>query len=228
MSAPYFLSLCLVLTLGWMQLYSKTRELYNGVREHQAEIKHLKHELHEQSIAVELEKEHFLEFRQFVATHMPEILKSKGEGEQGYPYRSLASAITKTESIEIRKTIAKTIFERGKEHFRQKEFAKSERAFRQIISKFSYSPHVPESYFLLAEGLFQSSELEECTVVIQQMIDLFPSHELTGLAMVRLGRIYEIQNRTEEAVDIYRTVLRSFPQRDVASQAKASLRGMDL
>jgi TolA-binding protein len=159
---------------------------------------------------------------------MPEILKSKGLGEQGYPYRSLASAISKSESIQIRKTIAKTIFERGKEHFRNKEFAKSERAFRQIISKFSYSPHAPESYFLLAEGLFQSSELEECTLVIHQMIDLFPSHELTGLAMVRLGRIYEIQNRAEEAVDIYRTVLRSFPQRDVASQAKASLRGMDL
>jgi TolA-binding protein len=46
--------------------------------------------------------------------------------------------------------------------------------------------------------------------------------------MVRLGRIYEIENRNEEAVDIYRTVLRSFPQKDVAAQAKSSLRGLDL
>jgi hypothetical protein len=41
-----------------------------------------------------------------------------------------------------------------------------------------------------------------------------------------LGRVYELQNRSEEAVDIYKTVLRSYPQRDVASQAKASLRGI--
>ena len=60
------------------------------------------------------------------------------------------------------------------------------------------------------------------------MIELFPTHELTGFAMVRLGRIFEAQKRAEEAVDIYKTVLRSFPQRDVASQAKASLKGIEL
>ena len=32
----------------------------------------------------------------------------------------------------------------------------------------------------------------------------------------------------EDAVDIYRTVLRTYPQRDVASQAKSSLKGLDL
>ena len=54
----------------------------------------------------------------------------------------------------------------------------------------------------------------------------------------RLGRILAVYKgptapatspgtRNEEAVDIYKTVLRSYPQRDVASQAKASLRGVD-
>jgi TolA-binding protein len=87
---------------------------------------------------------------------------------------------------------------------------------------------VTESYFLMAEGHFLSNELEECTAIVQQMVDLFPQHELTGFALIRLGRIYEIQNRNEEAVDIYKTVLRSYPQRDVASQAKASLKGVEL
>ena len=60
------------------------------------------------------------------------------------------------------------------------------------------------------------------------MVELIPHHELTGFALIRLGRIYEMQNRNEEAVDIYKTVLRSYPQRDVASQAKASLKGVEL
>jgi TolA-binding protein len=97
-----------------------------------------------------------------------------------------------------------------------------------LINKFGYSPNVPEAYFLMVEGYFQDEELEECTKVVQQMLELFPTHELTGFAMIRLGRVYEAQNRNEDAVDIYRTVLRAFPQRDVASQARSSLRGMDL
>ena len=43
--------------------------------------------------------------------------------------------------------------------------------------------------------------------------------------MIRLGRIYQERRHADQAVDIYRIVMRTFPQRDVASQAKESLRG---
>jgi TolA-binding protein len=175
-----------------------------------------------------LDREQFLEFRQNVATLMPEAVKQKGMGEAGYPYRSLASTISRSDAEQVRKAIAKTMFERGKDYFRKKEFAKAQRIFKQVVDKYGYTPYVAESYFLLAESHFQQNELEECTQVIQTMVELFPHHELTGFALVRLGRIYEMQNRNEEAVDIYKTVLRSYPQRDVASQAKASLKGIEL
>ncbi len=216
------------MTLLWMQFYAKVRETFNGTSEFKAEIQHLRAELKHNKLSSDLDAEEFLEFRQYVATLMPEVVEKNGEGETGYPFRSLASTISKPDSERLRSTIAKTLFEKGKEDYRNKKFAQANRAFKQLIDKFSYTPYVTESYFLMAEGYYQSDEMEECTNVIQQMIELFPSHELTGFAMVRLGRIYESQNRNEEAVDIYRTVLRSFPQRDVASQAKSSLRGMDL
>jgi len=228
MSLPYFVSFSLVLTVMWMQIYAKSREAYNGLTEAKLEIHHLREELQAQDVEASLQAEHFLEFRQHVATLMPDVVKERGMGEEGYPLRSLASTLTKPQADQLRKTLAKTIFEKGKEHFRKREFAQATRAFKQLIAKFGFSPHINEAYFLMAEGYFQTEELEECVAVIQQMIELFPSHELTGFAMVRLGRVYEIQNRNEEAVDIYKTVLRSFPQRDVASQAKSSLRGMDL
>lgn len=228
MSLPYFVSLSLVLTVMWMQIYSKSREAYNGLTEAKLEIHHLREELQAQDVEASLQAEHFLEFRQHVATLMPEAVKDRGVGEEGYPLRSLASTLTKPQAEQLRKTLAKTIFEKGKEHFRKRQFAQATRSFKQLISKFGFSPNINEAYFLMAEGYFQTEEYEECVSVIQQMIELFPSHELTGFAMVRLGRVYEMQNRNEEAVDIYRTVLRSFPQRDVASQAKSSLRGMEL
>ncbi len=211
-----------------MQFYASVRETYNGVGELTDKLSLNQKNLEKREVAMALEREQFYEFRQNIATLMPDVLKEKGQGLQGYPYRSLASTITKTESEAVRKTIAKTLFERGKEYFQKKEYAKAGKVFHQVIERFGFSPFVPESYFLLAESHFQENELEECTTTIQQMVELFPQHELTGFALVRLGRIYEIQNRNEEAVDIYKTVLRSYPQRDVASQAKASLKGLDL
>jgi TolA-binding protein len=221
-----FLCVMLVLTAGWMRVYSASREIFNGVGDYQNEISHLKTQNEEEHLAMALDREQFIEFRQNVATLMPDVLKQKGMGEEGYPYRSLASTISRSDAEHVRMAIAKTMFERGKEHFRQKEYVKAERIFQQVVDHYGYTPYVPESYFLLAESHFQQNELEECTQVIQTMVELFPHHELTGFALVRLGRIYEMQNRNEEAVDIYKTVLRSYPQRDVASQAKASLRGI--
>lgn len=228
MRLPIFLCFILALTAGWMQFYSAVRETYNGIGEYKEQIVQLKEHNEREHLAISLEREQFLEFRQYVATLMPDVLKDKGEGEEGYAYRNLASVISRPEAEQVRKVIAQTLFQSGKDHFQKKEYGKAMRAFKQIIEKYSFTPYVAESYFLLAESHFQENELEQCTTVIQQMIELFPSHELTGFAMVRLGRIYQIQNRSEEAVDIYKTVMRSFPQRDVASQAKASLKGIEL
>ncbi|MGE3683811.1 MAG: tol-pal system YbgF family protein [Bdellovibrionales bacterium] len=223
-----FLSFMLFMALVWMQFYAAVRERFNGLSEYKARAAHLQKKVRRAELARALEQEHFLEFRQYVATLMPDVLKEKGLGEEGYPYRNLASIVIHKENEMIRGAIAKTLFEAGKSSFNKGEYAKAAKAFRQIIDRFSFSPHVVESYFLLAETHFKENELEECTRVIRQMIELFPQHELTGIAMVSLGRIYQINNRIEEAVDIYKTVLRSYPQRDVAAQAQSMLRGLDL
>ncbi len=227
MKVTTFLSFILVLTLGWMQFYASVRERFNGVQELEEKVEATRRASERREIEIALEREQFLEFRQFVATLMPDVLKEKGLGTEGYPFRSLASTISRTEAIEVKRAIAKTLFERGKSYFRDKEYAKAVKVFKQVTDKFGFSPFVAEAFFLSAESLFQLNEMEECTSVVHTMVELFPQHELTGFALVRLGRIYEMQNRNEEAIDIYRTVIRSFPQRDVASQAKASMRGLD-
>lgn len=228
MNLTVFLSFILVLTAGWMQFYSAAREAYNGVSELEEKLVRTQEQAKVREVDLAMEREQFLEFRQYVATLMPEVLKEKGKGLEGYPYRSLASVITKNESQAVRATIVKTLFERGKTHFREKSYSKAVKVFRQVIDKYGFSPWVAESYFLMAESYFQENELEECARAIRQMVELFPQNELTGFALVRLGRVYELQNRSEDAVDIYKAVVRSYPQREVAAQAKASLRGLDL
>lgn len=223
-----FIAYILFLTLVWMNFYAQVREAYNGVPEYQAQLSKLKKDIESERMVYALEREQFLEFRQTVAALMPGVLKQKGEGQEGYPYRSLASTISKKESEALRQTIAKTLFEKGKESFRKGDYPKAIRAFKELTSRYSYTPFVVEGYFLLIESHFQESEWEDCISIVQNMVELFPQHELTGMALIRLGRIYQMQNRNEEAIDIFKTVIRSYPQRDVASQAKASLKDLSL
>jgi len=228
MKVSAFHSLFLVFVLAWVCFYAAVRETYNGISEYKFEVEKLKEALVQERIHTAMNQEYFLEFRQQVALLMPGALKENETGEEGYAVRSLASVATPGNSDVVRGAIVKTLFERGKEHFRNKRYDEACRIFQTVMDRYSYSPFVIESLFLLAESRFQQNELEEATRLIQQMVEQFPQAELTGFAMVRLGKVFEMQSRNDDAVEIYKTVIRSFPQRDVASQAKLSLKGMEL
>lgn len=228
MKQAHFLSFILLLTLGWTTVYTSTRETFSGVSESQMALNRVKGALARERAERDIERDHFLEFRQSVATLMPTAVRKLGEGEDGYPIRNLAAVVSRGKSEELRKTLARSLFETGKAHFRDKRYAEANRAFRQVADRFGYTNYAPESLFLLSESYFLQENFEGCVATIRRMVEIFPQHELTGFAMVRLGRVFEVQKRSEEAVDIYKTVLRTFPQRDVASQARASLRGIEL
>jgi tetratricopeptide (TPR) repeat protein len=82
--------------------------------------------------------------------------------------------------------------------------------------------------FLLVECNFILREFENTIAYTNKMLDLYPENELTGFAMLRLGKVYEEQDRLEDAIEIYKTLLNTFPNRGVASAARNSLRSVEL
>ena len=82
--------------------------------------------------------------------------------------------------------------------------------------------------FLLAEGHFKLQQYDDCLQVANKMIELFPESELTGYAMVHLGQIYELNNRHEDAIGIYKTVMKSFPNRDLGVVARNALEKVEM
>ena len=60
------------------------------------------------------------------------------------------------------------------------------------------------------------------------MIRLYPESELTGFALLRLGKIYEGRDRIEDAAEIYRSVAFNFTQAELKRQAEASLKAVEL
>ena len=114
MKQSVFVSVILMLLVVWMEIYHSARELYNGLSEARAEVSRLKSQTDDVRLEATLEHEHFLEFRQNIATLMPDVLEHKGIGPNGYAYLSLESVFAKKESAELRFVIAKTLFESGK------------------------------------------------------------------------------------------------------------------
>lgn len=225
MKTPIFVIFILGLSLVWTLIFSAARSLYSGIEQFQSEAAHYKLKLKEQKLKTALVESQMREFQQYVATLIPGQISPKADA---YPLRSLASALKKSEILPVKILTAQQLMERGKNDFRQGDFAKANQSFEKIIQYYSYSPEIIEAYFLFAEGFYQQRQFESCVQTIQSMMELFPASELTGFAMLRLGRIFEIQKRSTEALGIYKTVVRSFPQRDLASQATESIRILEL
>ena len=173
----------------------------------------------------QLEAHRLADYQQQVATLMPEALKGKGI-EEGYPLRQLASVVSQSDSIQIER--ASSLFEKAKAAFRAKEFEESNGMLRELISKYPDSAHVVEANFLLAEGQYQLGDFDASVETIEKMIALFPESELTGFALLRLGRIFEKQDRLEDAADIYRAVSANFKQPEILRQAQTSLKAVAL
>ena len=101
MKSGVFLSYCLILTAGIVYLQSELRAHFNRPDKYIAEISHLKEKVKEKEFRNEIDRHEFLEFKQYVATLLPEAVKQKGSGEASYKLRSLASVVQKPKATSL-------------------------------------------------------------------------------------------------------------------------------
>lgn len=165
------------------------------------------------------------EFQEQVATIVPEALKDKAMINH-FPLRELASAVVSSEQLQVER--ASSLFERAKSEFREKNYETANNLFVELIENYPDSIHLVTAHFLLAEGKYQLKEFDATVNTIEKMIALFPESELTGFALLRLGHIYEKQERIEDASDIYRAIIVNFEQPELRRQAEVSLKGVRL
>jgi TolA-binding protein len=225
MKNAWFLSFILVLVIGYVGLNGFLREKMSPATRLEKQLALVERERKIAEFRQQLAAHQLADYQQQVATLMPDALQGKGL-EEGYPLRQLASVITQSDSIQIER--ASSLFEKAKKSFREKLFEDSNVMLVELINKYPDSVHVVEAHFLLAEGRYQLGELESSVETIEKMIALFPESELTGFALLRLGRVFEKQDRLEDAADIYRAVLSNFKQDEIARQAKVSLKQVAL
>lgn len=225
MKNAWFLSFTLVLVTGYVSLGGWIQQKMSPASRLEKQLALVDRERKIAEFRQQLAAHQLADYQQHVATLMPDALKGRGV-EDGYPLRQLASVVAASDSLQIER--ASSLFEKAKKSFREKLFEDSNAMLVELITKYPDSVHVVEAHFLLAEGQYQLGELETSVDTIEKMIALFPDSELTGFALLRLGRVFEKQDRLEDAADIYRAVLSNFKQDEITRQARVSLKAVAL
>jgi TolA-binding protein len=223
-----FLVFVMLVFSGGVALHGMWRSQFTPVPRLEAEIRRIDHEKEQAELRAQLVASELADFQQQVATLIPGAMKGNPVDPVNYPLRRLASVVGsgRNEKLEIER--ASGLMERAKTSFREKLFDESNSLLTEIIEKYPESVHIPEAHFLLAEGQFQMKEYEASIETVEKMIQLFPESELTGFALLRLGRIYEIQDRLEDASDVYRSVINNFHEAKLVDQAKTQLKAVEL
>lgn len=225
MRNSWFQVFSLILFCGFLAFYGFLRERVSPVQTLEKQVAHLEEKKQAAEFRELLAKAQLNDFKTQVATLLPEAVKTRSV-EEAYPLRDLASVVAKGEALSIER--ASSLFEKAKTQFREKNFEDANVLFHEVIDKYPESIHVVESHFLLAEGLYQLREDEKAVQTIETMISLFPESELTGFSLLRLGKIFEKQDRLEDAADVYRSVLVNFKQPEIATQATTALKAVAL
>jgi TolA-binding protein len=226
MKNSVFLSFSLILTSAIAYFYGEVRYYFNRPEIYVSQINELKHEISAEKFRRQLASYEFQDFREYVATLLPNQIKT--QDAKSYQMRSLASVVQKSSNEPLMVQRAREMFERGKALFRDKKYTESNKTFVQLLRDHPYSAQVPEAMFLLVEGYFQLQEYDQVIAYANKMVDLYPELEVTGYALLRAGKVYETQERHDEAMSIYQTVMRSFPSRGLASIAQDALREIQL
>lgn len=166
------------------------------------------------------------DYRQNLAAVLPNEIKNNPLAN--YQLRNLASVVKEPLSDHLDLERASSLMVKAKNAFGSKEYLESNKMLHSLIEDYPDSAHAIEAYFLLIEGQYQTADFENCIASIDEMMNLYPSNELTGFAMLRLAKVFETQDRVEDAVEIYKALMKDFKSEKLREQAHQSLQAVEL
>jgi tetratricopeptide (TPR) repeat protein len=225
--SPHIVFLLLI-SMGVIYSHSLFSTYFTKKQSNEKVVDQLMTNLDEERLKNETLQFQMNDFRQEVAAILGNVLPALPVKEDNFKMRSLASVVTIQNKDELAKIKAADVLSKGKTYFRNNDYENAVSQFLAFIKDHSYSAQLPEAYFLLNECFFSLNRWEEVIKITEKMVEIFPENEMTGYALLRAGKVYEMQDKPSQALEIYKTVLRVFPNRNLASQAKISIEATDL
>jgi TolA-binding protein len=210
-----FVAFALSLTAALMFVYSAFVGYFNGHAVYEAQIDHLQENLEREKLRASLLTYQIKDFQQTVAQVLPAEKSLKNQ----YALKNLSQVVRSPASDE-KLNLSGALFERGKSQFNERKYQQAVASFSQLLEKYPLSSHVVEARFFIAESFFLQKDYRSSLEMIDQMVTLYPQHDLTGFILLRMGQISEINNQSREAAEIYKTVQSNFSNVDLQKQAR--------
>lgn len=143
------------------------------------------------------------------------------------PKRVIASVIADPEYKKIPTlTPGLSIFREAKNLFVEEKYEEASEKFSSLIKDYPDSMYLPEAGFLLAEATFTRKKFDASISAVNFVITHFPETEYAGLSLCRLGKLFEKQERFEDAADVYHLVNSQYPNSQASSLATEALKGL--
>ena len=157
-----------------------------------------------------------------------EIKKTKIEAEK-QKLRDLASVIPHEGTHEI--TLghaAGDMLQKGKLSVKKREFKEGIDLLKKLIDKFPDSLHVVEAHYLIIEAYSQQDKNMNVISWVDKMVEMFPENRLTGYALLKVGGLYELEGRAEDAIRVYKTIVAVYDDKKLVSQAQVAVSELEL
>lgn len=224
-----FLLFSVSLLSAWLCFHLWLRGEFRGDdRAAKAQIAALEREGALRRLDAQLARHELADWRQHVATLLPRDVVPSPIDVRPYALRSVASAIAGDVESTLELERASSLMERAKRDFRDKRFEESAHSLRELLSRYPTSRYAVEAHFLLGEALAIAKDYEGSVSAIEALVENYPESDETGFALYRLGQIYEAQNRSDDAAQMYRAILKHYARLDDLSQlARTALKAVE-
>jgi TolA-binding protein len=215
----------LIMTIGaCFALWQGQRE-FSYDKQLQTRIHRVSSKLMQEKLKSELVLARLEDFKQEVALHIGDQKKLEGPSS----LRDLASVIPNYRSGE--KNTERTslhYFKMGKQAFDEGLYEVAIQRFLETVSKYPDSSAQLEASYFLVRSFYITGNKQEALAWSEKMLKQFPESQWTAKAMIVMAHIYIDQNRKNDALDVYQTVLNTFKEEELQEEVKKQLVEMGL
>jgi TolA-binding protein len=212
--------------VGLLWGYNGFTNYFNQGKEYQVQVRQLHQRIEKEEFKNALLQNQLIDFKQSVAVILPPNSEIKNQ-VANYELKNLASAL-RMPATEAQLDLSGILFEKGKKLFKDQKYEKSIKEFRKVLDEYPLSRYKVESHFFMAEAFFLQKDYKNSLDLIDQMLQQYPDNDLTGFVMLRMGQISELNNRLEEASEVYKTVQGHFKNEQLRAQAHKLSEGLQV
>ena len=211
----------LTMTLAALLFLAEVRGTISGAEQYKELAMFWESKVGREKLRKEIVLGRFADFKQDVALLLPDKFD---DSEKSIQLRNLSSVIPHVRSDEINiATSAQKLLDKGKELVKKREYKSGIETLEKLINVFPDSHHLVEAHYLIMEAYFQQERNVEVLQWVDKMVELYPENRLTGYALLRVGGIYEMDGRPEDAIRIYKTIVAVYSDKKLVSQAQVAV-----